>query len=64
MSSQQQKEQLTVYTLIKCRTCDYNMTRNFVEGDFVLKEVGKCEKDGGTLYVAGIYAIAPGKENK
>ncbi|MCY0850181.1 hypothetical protein [Sulfuracidifex metallicus] len=64
MSSQQQKEQLTVITEIKCRTCDYTTTRPFAEGDFVLKEVGSCSKDGGTLYIAGIYAISPVKENK
>ncbi|BBG24619.1 hypothetical protein [Sulfuracidifex tepidarius] len=64
MSSTQQKEQLSVFTVIKCRTCDYNNTRAFMEGDFVLKEVGKCEKDGGTLYIAGIYAVSQGKDNK
>lgn len=56
--SSQQKQQQTVkiVTVIKCMTCDYIVDRDFKEGDFVLKIEGKCPKDNGTLYIAGIYA--------
>jgi hypothetical protein len=55
MSSQQQE--LRVRTVVKCTRCDYTNTRDFKDGDYVLKtEEGQCPKDGGELYIAGIYA--------
>ncbi|AWR98251.1 hypothetical protein DFR86_05690 [Acidianus sulfidivorans JP7] len=57
MSSDQTKQPLVTKTLIKCMSCDYTLERDFQEGDFVPKIVGTCPKDGGKLYIAGIYAV-------
>ncbi|MBP1357812.1 MAG: hypothetical protein JZD40_04910, partial [Sulfolobus sp.] len=50
------QQTVKIVTVIKCMTCDYTVDRDFKEGDFVLKIEGKCPKDNGTLYIAGIYA--------
>ncbi|WP_420809431.1 hypothetical protein [Acidianus sulfidivorans] len=57
ISSDQTKQPLVTKTLIKCMSCDYTLERDFQEGDFVPKIVGTCPKDGGKLYIAGIYAV-------
>lgn len=36
-------------------SCDYNAEREYKEGDYVMKVEGTCPKDGGKLYIAGIY---------
>ncbi|AWR94669.1 hypothetical protein [Acidianus brierleyi] len=64
MGFENTKEQLKVKTEIRCMTCDYKIVRDFQQGDFVPKIVGQCPKDGGQLYIAGIYAenIAPAQK--
>ncbi|WP_338599619.1 hypothetical protein V6M85_10285 [Sulfolobus tengchongensis] len=62
MSSNQQQQTVTVYTVIKCVNGDYETERPFQDGDFVLKIVGTCPKDGGNLYISGIYAVVPGEK--
>ncbi|MCI2415066.1 MAG: hypothetical protein MPF33_07505 [Candidatus Aramenus sp.] len=56
MGFESSKEQLKIKTEIRCMTCDYKIVRDFQQGDFVPKIVGQCPKDGGQLYIAGIYA--------
>ncbi|BDB97008.1 MAG: hypothetical protein RRA45_03275 [Saccharolobus sp.] len=63
MSSNQQQA-VSVYTVIKCVNGDYETERPFQDGDYVLKVVGICPKDGGNLYIAGIYALVPEKEKE
>ncbi|MCY0860382.1 MAG: hypothetical protein OWQ54_08120 [Sulfolobaceae archaeon] len=55
-SEQRQQSSTKIITVIKCMTCDYTVEREMKDGDFVLKVEGKCPKDNGTLYIAGIYA--------
>ncbi|MCH4814299.1 MAG: hypothetical protein QXY87_02065 [Saccharolobus sp.] len=58
MSSNQQQT-VNVYTVIKCVNGDYETERPFQDGDYVLKVVGTCPKDGRNLYIVGIYAVVP-----
>ncbi|MEM0363286.1 MAG: hypothetical protein QXH75_05750 [Sulfolobaceae archaeon] len=62
MSLGNQQQTSNVYTVIKCVNNDYEIERPFQDGDFVLKIVGTCPKDGGNLYIAGIYAVVPGEK--
>ncbi len=43
-------------TVIKCLSCDMRLERDFREGDYVFKRVGKC-RCGGELYIDMIYDI-------
>lgn len=62
--SSDQKQPLVTKTLIKCMTCDYTLERDFQEGDFIPKIVGVCPKDGGKLYIAGIYAVKVAEQRR
>lgn len=62
--SSETKQPLVVKTVIKCMTCDYSIVRDFQQGDFIPKLVGTCPKDGGKLYIAGIYAESPNNQHK
>lgn len=62
--SSETKQPLVVKTVIKCMSCDYSIVRDFQQGDFVTKIVGTCPKDGGKLYIAGIYAEPTGTQQK
>ncbi len=44
-------------TVIKCLSNDYEVEREFTQGDFVGKIEGKCPKCGSQLFVVAIYAI-------
>ncbi len=63
-TTQQQQQNVSVYTVIKCINNDYEVERTFQDGDYVLKVVGTCPKDGGNLYIAGIYAVVPTSEKE
>lgn len=51
-----------ILTIIGCSNCDYREERNFVEGDYVFKELGPCKKCSGPSYIIGIYSITTKKE--
>jgi hypothetical protein len=51
----EQKNQTSTATVVKCMSCDYNVEREYRDGDYVMKVEGTCPKDGGKLYIAGIY---------
>ncbi len=42
-------------TEIRCLSGDYEEVREFSEGEYVGKEVGKCPKCGSKLVVAAIF---------
>ncbi len=42
-------------TVVRCDNGDYEVKREFRQGDFVGKVEGKCPKCGGTLRVHSIY---------
>ncbi|MCR6623309.1 MAG: hypothetical protein HA488_01955 [Candidatus Verstraetearchaeota archaeon] len=52
------KQSQTV-TRIKCGNidCNYKEERFFQEGDYIFKEVGKCPKCNGNLYIDAIYDL-------
>ncbi len=44
---------------VTCVNGDFNYEREFIEGDFVGKIEGKCDKCGGLLIISAIYAEKP-----
>ena len=44
-------------TAIGCLSCDFSEEREFRTGDYINKQVGKCQKCGGDLYIRRIYAV-------
>jgi hypothetical protein len=51
-----------VLSVILCANCGFKVVRSFAEGDFVYKEVGKCQQCSGTMRVDSIYAEEPLKK--
>lgn len=51
-----------ILTVIGCSNCDYREERNFMEGDYVFKELGPCRKCSGSSYIIGIYSVTVKKE--
>ena len=54
---------INTVTVIKCENCDYTEIRDFKKGDFIFKQVGKCQKCGGDLYIKTIYTVEPKKSS-
>jgi ABC-type multidrug transport system fused ATPase/permease subunit len=52
-----------VLSVILCANCGFKVVRTFAEGDFVYKEVGKCQQCNGTMRVDSIYAEEPPKKS-
>lgn len=50
-----------VYTIEECQKCGLKNKRLFTQGDYVVKEMGKCPRCGATLFISAIYAEAPPK---
>ena len=57
LSSRKREEQSKpkVVTRIECERGDYEQVRDYVDGDYVGKVVGKCPKCGLRLMITGIY---------
>jgi len=53
-----------VTTVIRCVNCDYNSTREFEKGDYILKEVGVCPKCSGSLLIHSIFREVKEKSSK
>lgn len=53
---------IKVLSVILCANCGFKVVRVFAEGDFVYKEVGKCQQCNGTMRVDSIYAEEPSKK--
>jgi cell division protein FtsW (lipid II flippase) len=53
-----------VLSVVLCANCGFKVVRTFSEGDFVYKEVGKCQQCNGTMRVDSIYAEEPAKKNR
>jgi rRNA maturation protein Nop10 len=51
----------TVYTIEECLKCGLKNKRLFTQGDYVIKEAGKCPRCGATLTISAIYAETPPK---
>lgn len=63
-SSQKTGIQLKIKTVVKCKKCGSETVRDFKQGDYVMKVEGQCSKDGGELYIAGIYGEGDTKEKR
>jgi|GEM_PF-2966045 len=46
------------YTVYKCPTCGYQLTKDFAYGDYVGRPGDPCPKDGTTMLVEKIYTTA------
>lgn len=55
-------ESLKVLTVIRCVGCNYENTREFERGDYILKEIGQCPKCNGKLYIHSIFREIKEKE--
>jgi hypothetical protein len=53
-----------VLSVILCANCGFKVVRTFAEGDFVYKDVGKCQQCNGTMRVDSIYAEEPPKKTR
>lgn len=54
-------EKYYTITVIKCESCDHKEERKFKRGDYIFKQVGKCKKCLGNLYIDDIYVVPPRK---
>lgn len=52
-----------VLSVVLCASCGFKLVRAFADGDFVYKEVGKCQQCSGTMRVESIYAEEPAKKS-
>jgi hypothetical protein len=52
---------VNVLAVVLCASCGFKVVRAFSEGDFVFKEVGKCQQCNSTMRVDSIYAEEPRK---
>lgn len=50
-----------ILTVVQCANCGFKVIRNFGIGDYVHKEVGKCQQCSGTTRINSIYAEEPKK---
>jgi hypothetical protein len=55
-------EPLKVFTAVQCPNCDFKNTREFRNGDFVLKKVEACPKCNTLTFVSSIYREATEEE--
>ena len=59
-----QKQATKVLSVVLCGSCSFKVVRVFGPGDFVYREVGKCQQCGGTMRVDSIYAEEPPKKSR
>lgn len=57
------KQAVKVLSVVLCGSCGFKVVRLFEVGDFVHKEVGKCQQCDGTMRVNSIYAEEPPKKS-
>ncbi len=50
---------LKTLTIVLCEKCGFKMIRNFAVGDYVYREVGKCQQCDGTAYISQVYQEQP-----
>jgi hypothetical protein len=51
-----------VMTTIECRKCGFKSVREFQRGDFVFKELDKCQKCDDKMMITAIYKEIKEKE--
>ena len=50
-----------IYTIEECPKCGLKNKRLFTQGDFIIKEAGKCPRCSTVMSISAIYAEAPPK---
>lgn len=50
---------IKVFTVVLCDKCGFKVVRKFEVGDYVNKNVGKCQHCDGTMIIDAIYAETP-----
>jgi len=58
-----QRQATKVLSVVICGNCGFKVVRAFAAGDFVYKEVGKCQQCTGTMRIDSIYAEEPPKKS-
>jgi hypothetical protein len=53
-----------VLSVVLCANCGFKVQRAFADGDFVYKDVGKCQQCNGTMRVNSIYVEEPAKKSR
>ncbi len=61
-SPKKQEEKKVTRTILKCMGEEKTEEREFMEGDYVGKIVGKCDENNSTKYIYAIYDVTIGKE--
>ena len=52
----------SMMTTIECRKCDFKSVREFQRGDYVFKELDKCQKCDDKMIITAIYKEVKEKE--
>jgi rRNA maturation protein Nop10 len=52
---------LITYTIEECQKCGLKNKRLFTQGDYIIKDAGKCPRCGAALTISSIYAEPPPK---
>jgi len=53
-----------VFTVIRCSKCNFETTREFKNGDYVLKEAESCPKCNGPTFIYAIFRETEEKKKK
>jgi len=56
-----QRSLLRVLTTVLCEKCGFKIVRNFGVGDYVHRQVGKCQQCDGTMFITSVFAEEPSK---
>jgi len=56
-----QRSILRVLTTVICEKCGFKIVRNFGSGDYVNRQVGKCQQCDGTMFISSVFAEEPAK---
>ncbi len=56
-----QKSILRVLTTVICEKCTFKIIRDFGTGDYVNRQVGKCQQCDGTMFINSVFAEEPPK---
>jgi len=58
-----QRQATKVLSVVICGSCGFKVVRAFAPGDFVYKEVGKCQQCTGTMRIDSIHAEEPPRKS-
>ena len=56
-----QRSSLRVLTTVLCGKCGFKIVRNFGLGDYIHRQVGKCQQCDGTMFITSVFAEEPPK---